>query len=218
MLYTKAVKDLYIKKARYDGYRARSAYKLIQLNEKYKFLKAGQIVVDVGAAPGSWTQVICDKLELAKKPKNGICISIDINPFQPVDGAVCVPNADFTLPSSQENILRWLKGRQVDCVLSDMAPTATGAKDLDHLRIVQLVESLIPFSKRVLKPKSGILLAKLWAGTGSDTLSAKLERLFDKVDHVKPDASRDDSSEFYLFCKGYKGTAGEKENKGDCRE
>lgn len=206
MLITKAIKDLYIKKARYDGYRARSAYKLIQLDEKYKFLNPGKIIIDVGAAPGSWTQVICEKLDLVKNPASGKCIAIDINPFQPVDGAVCVPNADFTLPSTQDNIIRWLKNQKVDCVLSDMAPSATGHKFLDHARIVNLVESLIPFSSRVLKPGSGILLAKLWNGDSKDVMAAKLRVLFDRVDHVKPHASREDSSEFYLFCRGFKGT------------
>lgn len=206
MLYTKAIKDIYIRKARYDGYRARSAYKLIQIDEKYKFLTPGKVVIDVGAAPGSWTQVICEKLDLAKNSRNGKCIAIDLNTFQPVDGATCVGNADFTLPSSQDNIIRWLKGKKVDCILSDMAPSASGHKFHDHAKIVNLVESLIPFSSRVLKPGSGILLAKLWNGESKEALFAKLQGLFDRVDHVKPDASRDDSAELYLYCRGYKGT------------
>lgn len=205
MLFSKAVKDLYIKKARYDGYRARSAYKLIQIDEKYKFLTPGKIIVDVGAAPGSWTQVICEKLDLVGSPQNGKCISIDLNEFAPVDGAVCVGKADFTKPSTQENLVRWLKGQKVDCVLSDMAPSASGHKFLDHARIVNLVESLIPFSERVLKPGSGLLLAKLWNGDSVDALVDRLQKLFLKVDHVKPPASRDDSSELYILCREYMG-------------
>lgn len=200
--------DVYVKKSRYDNYRARSAYKLIQIDDKYKFLKPGIVVIEAGAAPGSWTQVISERLNLANKDDNlskkGMCLAIDIAAIQPVDGAICLGNADFTSPFTQAKILDWLNGRKADCVLSDMAPTATGQKYLNHTRIINLVTSLLPFTQEVLKP-GGVFLAKLWDGNERQELVDKLEVSFERVCHVKPEASRTDSSELFLFCSGFKG-------------
>lgn len=200
--------DIYVKKSRYDNYRARSAYKLIQIDDKYKFLQPGKVIIEAGAAPGSWTQVICERLKLASKDdklsQKGMCLAIDIAAIQPVEGAICLGNADFTSPFTQAKILDWLNGRKADCVLSDMAPTATGQKCLSHTRIINLVTSLLPFTLEVLKP-GGIFLAKLWDGNEREQLVQNLRKSFETVKHLKPDASRSDSSELYIFCSGFKG-------------
>lgn len=200
-------KDIYKKMSRYDNYRARSAYKLIQIDDKYKFLRPGKVVIEAGAAPGSWTQVICERLKLNEKEnkiaQSGMCLAIDISAIEPVDGAVCLGNADFTSPFTQGKILSWLDGRQADCVLSDMAPTASGQKYLDHDRIVKLVDRLLPFAYQVLKPDVGILLAKIWDGSERENLTKNLKCHFKRVNIVKPDASRKDSAEMYIFCHGF---------------
>lgn len=202
-------KDVYKKMSRYDNYRARSAYKLIQMDDKYKFLKPGKVVVEVGAAPGSWTQVICERLKLGekenKKAQTGMCLAIDIAPIEPVDGAVCLGNADFTSPFTQGKVLSWLDGRQVDCVLSDMAPNTTGQKYFNHEKIMDLVNKLIPFALQVLKPEVGILLVKIWDGGERENTTRELKRYFQSVDLVKPDASRADSSETYVLCQRFIG-------------
>lgn len=200
-------KDVYKKMSRYDNYRARSAYKLIQIDDKYKFLRPGKVVIEAGAAPGSWTQVICERLKLNEEgnevAQSGMCLAIDISPIEPVDGAICLGNADFTSPFTQGKILSWLDGRQADCVLSDMAPRVSGHKFLDHDRIVKLVVRLLPFALQVLKPDVGILVAKIWDGSERENLMKNLECHFSKVKVVKPAASRLDSAEMYILCSGF---------------
>lgn len=199
-------KDIYRRMSRYDNYRARSAYKLIEIDDKYKFLKPGSVVIEAGAAPGSWTQVICQRLQLEEKDnkmaQKGMCLAIDIAAMQPVDGAVCLGNADFTSPFTQAKLLTWLDGRKADSVLSDMAPAASGQKDLDHTRIIRLIRQLMPFAYQVLKP-NGVFLVKIWDGNESGDLVDKLSQSFKHVRYVKPDASRNDSSEKYIFCRGF---------------
>uniref|UniRef100_A0A6G1SG82 rRNA methyltransferase 2, mitochondrial n=1 Tax=Aceria tosichella TaxID=561515 RepID=A0A6G1SG82_9ACAR len=210
---TRQRKDIYKKMARYDNYRARSAFKLIQIDDKYKFLKPGKIVIDVGAAPGSWTQVICERLQLSKntitrngaKDKSGLCIAVDIAAIPPVDGAICLGNADITSPFTQGSILTWLDSRQVDCVLSDMAPNCSGQKSFDHTRAVNLIKGIIPFTLQVLKPGDGVFLFKLWNGSETQDLVDSLESRFEHIKCVKPQASRGDSSEIYVMCRGFKG-------------
>lgn len=203
-------KDIYKKMSRYSNYRARSAFKLIQIDDKYKFLGPGKVVIDAGAAPGSWTQVICERLKLGDgnnkaTAKSGMCLAIDIAAFEPVEGAICLGNADFTSPFTQGNILSWLDGRLVDCVLSDMAPSASGHKFVDHDRIVKLTRQLLPFATQVLRPETGVFLTKIWDGNERENLTSELQRLFVRVNNVKPDASRDDSAEMYIMCRGFRG-------------
>lgn len=207
-------KDIYKKMSRYDNYRARSAYKLIQIDDKYKFLRPGRVVIEAGAAPGSWTQVICERLELDKtkhkqrndNTKNGLCLAIDIAAIEPVEGAVCLGNADFTSPFTQASILSWLDGRRADCVLSDMAPKATGQKFLNHTKILDLIHQLVPFAFQVLKEESkSVFLCKIWDGEDKEELENFLKLCFERVYMVKPDASRDDSAESYIYCEGFKG-------------
>lgn len=204
-------KDVYKKMARYDHYRARSAYKLIQIDDKYKFLKPGTVVIEAGAAPGSWTQVICERLKLTHDStqnitaESGLCIAVDISGFEPVEGALCLSNADITSPFTQGKILTWLDTRKVDCVLSDMAPASTGHKFVDHDRVIKLVKCIIPFTLQVLRPGTGVLLFKLWDGCETSTLVQWLKENFDHVNYVKPDASRGDSAELYIMCRKFKG-------------
>lgn len=202
-------KDIYKKMARYDHYRARSAYKLIQLDDKYKFLSPGKVVIEAGAAPGSWTQVICERLKLAAEDtnriskKSGVCIAVDLANIEPVEGAICIGNADITSPFTQGKILTWLDSRKVDCVLSDMAPNCSGQKYLDHERLVSLVRSLLSFALQVLNPGTGMFLFKLWDGCETNDLVKGLKQHFVHVHYVKPDASRGDSSEIYIVCRKF---------------
>lgn len=212
-------KDIYKKMARYDNYRARSAYKLIQLDDKYKFLAPGKVVIEAGAAPGSWTQVICERLKLTNKDdkiaRKGLCLSIDLAAIEPVDGAICLGNADFTSPFTQGKILSWLDGRKADCVLSDMAPNATGQKSFDHTKIIELVTKLMPFAFQVLTPQSGVFLFKIWDGNETHDLVATLRESFEYVNYVKPAASRDDSAENFVVCRRFKGINKEEEREKD---
>jgi 23S rRNA (uridine2552-2'-O)-methyltransferase len=202
---------IYKRMARYDHYRARSAYKLIQIDDKYKFLRPGKIVIEAGAAPGSWTQVICQRLQLKKEnekgllDKSGLCIAVDIAGITPVEGAICIGNADITSPFTQGSILTWLNSRQVDCVLSDMAPNCTGQKSFDHTRAVSLIKGILPFTLQILKPGDGVFLFKLWDGNETNELVDKLGPHFQHISRVKPPASRLDSAELYIMCRKFLG-------------
>lgn len=213
-------KDVYKKQARYDNYRARSAYKLIQIDDKYRFLSPGKVVIEAGAAPGSWTQVICDRLKLTDDAnrnitdKSGLCIAVDLAGIPPVNGAICIGNADITSPFTQASILTWLNDRKVDCVLSDMAPNCSGQKAFDHTKIVALVKSILPFTLEVLRPGQGVLLFKLWDGNERDGLIEELKKYFRHVRIVKPDASRGDSSEIYVMCRNFQGSKKESRDGG----
>lgn len=198
-------KDVYKKMSRYDNYRARSAYKLIQIDDKYKFLKPGKIVIEAGAAPGSWTQVIAERLNLPEN-NSGMCLAIDIAAIEPVPGAICLGNADFTSPFTQANILTWLNGRQANCILSDMAPNATGQKFINHSRILDLLYQLMPFAMQVMKVADDtVFLCKIFDGREKNEFAELLGECFTCVRFVKPQASRGDSTEMYIFCRGFRG-------------
>lgn len=214
-------KDVYVKMSRYENYRARSAFKLKQLDDKFKFLRPGIAVLDVGAAPGSWTQVVCERLELKKGDElkaytgskegenindveTGMCIAIDIQPMTPVDGAICIGNADFTSPFSQAKLIDWLNGRKLDVILSDMAPNCSGSKSFDHESIIKLNYRLVRFANQVLKPNVGTLVSKIWDGDETKELCTALGQLFERVKIHKPPASRIDSAESYIICSKFK--------------
>lgn len=194
---------MYAKMSRYHNYRARSAYKLIQIDDKYKLLKPGMVVIDAGAAPGSWTQVICERLKLNeehnKKAKSGICLAIDLAAIEPIDGAICLGNADVTSPFTQAKLLSWLDNRKVDCIFSDMSPNATGQKFVNHTRIVKLVDQLLSFAVQILKPGTGVFLAKIFAGDETERLEGDMRGYFADFSYIKPDASRGDSTELYVL-------------------
>ncbi len=189
--------DPYVIAAKRDGYRSRAAYKLLQLDEKYGLLKKGQAVVDLGAAPGGWTQVLLDALG----PK-GQVLAVDINEMDAVPGAQMLVG-DVTDLATEKAIRAALGGR-ADLVLSDMAPPATGHRATDHLRIIALAEAALDLAKAVLRPGGGFV-AKVWQGGAEQGLLAAMKQDFAMVRHAKPEASRSGSAEMYVVATTYRG-------------
>ncbi|XP_027204376.2 mitochondrial rRNA methyltransferase 2 [Dermatophagoides pteronyssinus] len=200
------VRDTFVKQSRYQNYRSRAAFKLIEMNDRYRLLKPGMIVIECGAAPGSWTQVIveCLRLNPPECYKTGAVIALDKADFAPIPGAICLPKTDFTSHISQANILSALSDRKADLILSDMSPNVSGQHDYDHERIMQLVYSTIRFSSICLKDQ-GNFLAKIFNGNQTEKLIEDLSKMFQKVRQVKPEASRADSTELYVLATGFKG-------------
>jgi 23S rRNA (uridine2552-2'-O)-methyltransferase len=194
--------DPYVARARREGYRARAAYKLMEIDDKFRFLKPGGIVVDLGAAPGGWSQVAADRV--AAGHGRGRVVAIDVSQLTGIEG-VEFRQLDF-LDSDAPAQLKAMLGGPADVVLSDMATNATGHKHTDHLRTMGLVEAAAEFASEVLKP-GGTLLAKVLQGGTQHQLLARLKRDFATVRHVKPAASRSDSAELYLLATGFRGHA-----------
>ena len=192
--------DPYVAQARREGYRSRAAYKLIEIDEKYKLLKAGQRIVDLGAAPGGWSQVAAAKVGV--RHGRGRVIAIDLLEMGPVEG-VEFRQMDFHDADAPAALREWLGGL-ADGVLSDMAANATGHRKTDQLRIVGLVELAADFACEVLAP-GGFFLAKVLQGGAEGDLLARLKREFALVRHVKPKASRADSAELYMLATGFRG-------------
>ena len=191
--------DPYITKAEKDGYRGRAAYKLLELDEKLGFLKKGQVIVDLGAAPGGWCQIAT--------AKGAQIIAIDL---LEVDD---MPNMDFIQMDFMDDeapdilkdmVAKYREDGLVDVVLSDMAPNTTGHKQTDHLRIMAVVEAAYYFAAEILKP-DGLFIAKVFQGGGQNTLLAEVKKSFKTVKHIKPPASRKESSETYLIAQGFRG-------------
>lgn len=198
------VNDFYVKKSRYQNYRSRAAFKLIEIDDKYKLLKPGMIVIECGSAPGSWTQVLVERLQL-KPPnsnKKGAVIALDLVSFAPVEGAICLPKTDFMSQASQAKILNALDDRKADLILSDMCPNITGQHDYDHECIMKLVYSALRFSTICLKD-NGSFLVKILNGKSTEQFVSDLKNYFSLVKIVKPDASRMDSTEQYILGKGF---------------
>ncbi len=187
--------DPYVSKAKREGYRSRAAYKLIELDEKFHFLKAGKKIVDLGAAPGGWSQVAVQKCG------EGNVAGIDLLEIPPVPGAILL-QMDF-MEDAAPDALKALMGR-ADIVLSDMAPNASGQPDLDHMRILILVEAAFEFAVEVLKP-GGVFVAKVWQGGTEHKLLERMKKNFAAVRHAKPKASRQDSAETFVVATGFKG-------------
>lgn len=187
--------DPYVSKAKREGYRSRAAYKLIELDEKFHFLKAGKKIVDLGAAPGGWSQVAVQKCG------EGNVAGIDLLEIPPVPGAILL-QMDF-MEDAAPDALKALMGR-ADIVLSDMAPNASGQPDLDHMRILILVEAAFEFALEVLKP-GGVFVAKVWQGGTEHKLLERMKKNFAAVRHAKPKASRQDSAETFVVATGFKG-------------
>tara|TARA_B100001769_G_C21940381_1_gene506612 strand:+ start:217 stop:834 length:618 start_codon:yes stop_codon:yes gene_type:complete len=188
-------RDQYFKQAKSSGLRSRSAYKLIELNNKFKFFKNSKIVIDLGSYPGGWSQI------LKKNLKNCKILSIDIKKMEKIDG-IDFMRCDFQLEESKQKILERLSSK-ADLLVSDMAADTTGNKDLDCIRTNALCAEVIEFSSFILKD-SGIVVAKLF--NGKDFLNVKnlAEKKFKKVNFFKPDSSRDYSKETYIHCAGIK--------------
>jgi 23S rRNA (uridine2552-2'-O)-methyltransferase len=193
---TRQINDPYVKKARADGYRSRAAYKLLELDEKFGLLKGVSRVVDLGIAPGGWSQVV-----RLRSPKARV-VGIDLLPTEPIEG-VTIFEMDFMADAAPAALEDALEGAP-DLVLSDMAANTVGHKQTDHLRTMGLVETAADFAISALAP-GGTFVAKVLAG-GTDTeLLTLLKRHFASVKHAKPPASRKDSSEWYVIAKGFKG-------------
>jgi 23S rRNA (uridine2552-2'-O)-methyltransferase len=189
--------DPYVKKAAKDGYRSRAAYKLLELDGAAKLLKPGMTVVDLGAAPGGWSQV-CVK---AAGPK-GHVVAIDLLDMEPVHG-VALLKADFSTDEGLQSVIDALGGRRVDLVLSDMAPNLTGIALTDQVRMFNLAELALEFCREFLKP-GGDFAIKVFQGTGYIEFVKAMRELFTKVSVEKPGASRAESGELYLVGKGRK--------------
>lgn len=189
------VNDPFSAKARALGYRSRAAFKMTEIDDRFRFLKPGARVVDLGLAPGGWTQVAVER---------GVThiVGVDLLPVDPLPPAQIL-QMDFTDPDCGPTLIKLLGGPP-DVVLSDMAPNTVGHRETDHLRIVGLIEAAMDFAFGVLKP-GGVFVAKAFQGGGTDQLIALLKRHFDEVKNVKPKASRQDSSEVFLVAKGFKG-------------
>lgn len=188
------------------NYRCRSCFKLIEIDEKHKFLKPGQVVVDIGAAPGSWSQIAVQAVNSngkdIGKPK-GIVIGIDKLQIYPFDGATFLGNTDFTTSIAQEKVKNILNGRKVNCVLSDMAPNATGIKSMDQENIMELAHSVFNFALQVSAP-SAVLLIKIWENGDMRKFEKLIGEHYENCKIVKPNACRGDSAEKYIFAKGFK--------------
>lgn len=193
--------DPYVAQAKRDGYRSRAAYKLTEIDDKYHFLKSGQAVVDLGAAPGGWSQVAAKRIGAAEG--RGKLIAIDLLEMGEIPG-VTFAQLDF-LDNAAPDKLREMLGGGADVVMSDMAANTTGHRKTDQLRIVGLVESAAEFASEVLKP-GGTFVAKVFQSGADATLMNQLKRDFATVKHVKPAASRKDSSERYVLAMGFRGT------------
>jgi 23S rRNA (uridine2552-2'-O)-methyltransferase len=194
--------DPYVARAQAEGYRARSAFKLIELDDRYRLLSPGKRVVDLGAAPGGWSQVAVARTQArAAKP---LIVAIDYLAMDPIPGAVILQQ-DF-LDAEAPAAIRAALGGQADVVLSDMAAPTTGHRATDHIRTIALCDAAAEFAATILKP-GGDFVAKVFRGGAEGELLARLKRDFATVHHVKPPSSRQESVELYMVAKGFRGTA-----------
>lgn len=193
--------DPYVAAAKREGWRSRAAFKLIEIDDKYRFLKPGQRVVDLGAAPGGWTQVAAQRVKSAEG--RGQVIGIDYLPVDAIAGATIL-ELDFLDDDAPDKLKALLRDGGADIVLSDMAAPTTGHASTDHLRIMGLAEAAAAFAAEVLAP-GGAFLAKVFQGGTERGLLDMLKRDFAIVRHVKPKASRADSAELYVLATGFRG-------------
>jgi 23S rRNA (uridine2552-2'-O)-methyltransferase len=194
--------DPYVARARREGWRSRAAFKLIEIDDKHRFLKDGARVVDLGAAPGGWSQVAAQRVGAGEG--RGRVVAIDLLDMDAMPGVAFV-RLDFLDPAAPDR-LKALLGGPADVVLSDMAANATGHRATDHLKIMGLAEAAAEFAQVVLAP-GGTFLAKVLQGGTEAALLADLKRAFAAVKHVKPAASRPDSAELYVLATGFRGSA-----------
>jgi len=188
--------DLYFQKAKAEGYRARSAYKLIQINEKFRVLRKGQVILDLGAAPGSWSQVAAQNVG-----REGRVIAVDLQEIEPLPGVTTL-QGDITSAAVQQQMLD-LAGRPVDVVLSDAAPNTSGIALRDHAFSVELVYAALNVARQALKP-GGHLVAKVFEGEDLPKLIVDLRQNFSMVKPFYPEATRREGKEIFLVCKGFK--------------
>src|SRR3954468_21662666 len=192
------VNDPFVKKAQLDGYRSRSAYKLIELNGKDRLIKPGMRILDLGSAPGGWSQVAGNLVG-----KKGRVLATDILPMDPIANVDFI-QGDFTDQRVVEQLLGWLEGGRFDLIISDIAPNPSGINSADQAGSMYLLELALDTVRRTLKP-GATFVAKMFQGSGSDDYMKELRKLFDKVLIRKPGASRKESREVYIVAKGFKG-------------
>lgn len=189
-------KDEYVLRARREGYRSRACYKLIEIDDRFRLLKPGMTVVDLGAAPGGWSQVAARKVGA-----EGCVIGIDILDVEPINGVQLI-QGDFTTEEALQDLMGALEGRPVDLVISDMAPNLSGMKDIDQPRAMHLVELAVEFARSTLKNGGGFL-AKCFEGEGINQVRQEIGSNFNQLSNMKPKASRGKSREIYLLGRGY---------------
>ena len=188
----KQKRDIYVRQSKVDGYRARSAYKLIEIDKKFKIFKNGMFILDIGAAPGSWSQYA------SKTIKNGKIISIDLKEISPIDNGIHI-KGDFTEPDIQEKIKENLT-KEFDVVMSDMAVNTTGVKNLDSIQTGELCKEAMTFSKKVISSK-GYFISKIFMGSTFNEIVALGKKIFREVKVFKPLSSRKESKESFIVCK-----------------
>ncbi len=197
--------DPYVKRARTEGYRGRAAFKILEIDDKYRFLVPGARVVDLGCAPGGWCQVAVPRVNaLGEKSgkAQGFVLGVDLQAVDPIAGAE-LHQLDFMEEGADDKVKAWLGGR-ADVVMSDMAAASSGHKQTDHLRIISLCEAAAELAFDVLEP-GGTFVAKVLAGGAEGSLQQVLKQRFDKVANYKPPASRSDSSEKFVVATGFRG-------------
>ena len=187
--------DPYVARAQMDGYRGRAAYKLIEIDDKLKLLEPDMLVVDLGAAPGGWSQVAANK--------GCKVVGLDLLEIDPLPDVTFL-QMDFSDDEAPDSLIEQMNGQKADIILSDMAPNTIGHKNTDHLRIMALVELAYHFAKDVLKPEGAFLAKTRQGGTSSDLL-AMMKKDFKTVKHIKPPSSRKDSSETFVIAQGFRG-------------
>nr|WP_232477417.1 RlmE family RNA methyltransferase [Roseomonas sp. KE0001] len=192
--------DPYVRAAKAAGWRSRAAFKILELDEKYRLFHPGQRVVDLGAAPGGWTQVAVQRVG-----EGGKVVGLDLLPMDEIAGAILL-QGDFQEADVEQRVLEALDG-PADLVLSDMAPNTTGHNATDHLRILGLIELALDFAGKVLTP-GGAFVAKVFQGGTERELLNRMKRDFATVRHAKPPASRKDSAEMYVVAQGFRGAGG----------
>ena len=185
-------RDAYVRQSKVDGYRARSAYKLIEIDEKFKIFKGGLTVIDIGAAPGSWSQYA------SKVVKNGKILSIDLKEMEPIDNTVQI-KGDFTEDETQQKIKEFLIGKS-DVVMSDMAVNTTGIKNIDSIQTGELCKEAMVFSKDIIS-SSGFFVSKIFMGGSFNEIVQLGKKIFKEVKVFKPKSSRKDSKESFIICK-----------------
>ncbi|XP_058450066.1 rRNA methyltransferase 2, mitochondrial [Malaya genurostris] len=204
---TRQLNDPYVERAKIMNYRCRSAFKLLEIDQKYSLIQPGSTVIDCGAAPGSWSQLAV-KHSNADGSKHGMpkgmVIGIDLLQIYPIEHATLLGNSDFTKPETQNKIRSLLGERRIDCVLSDMAPNATGVRSLDQENIITLCYAVLRFAILMSSSKASLLM-KVWDNSEVVTLEKNMQKYYTHVKRIKPKASRDDSAENFLLGRGFVG-------------
>jgi len=206
--------DPYVQRAKREGFRGRAAYKIAEIDDKYRFLVPGARVVDLGCAPGGWCQVAVERVNALGErsgKRQGRVLGVDLQEVEPIAGAE-IHQLDFLSDGADDKVKAWLGG-EADVVMSDMAAAASGHKQTDHLRIVALCEAAAELAYDVLAP-GGTFVAKVLAGGAEAGLQARLKRDFEKVANIKPPASRADSSEKFVVATGFRGRRAAAEDEG----